>query len=364
MKIGKYAAGLLAAAPLLASAQSSVTLYGVVDTGVEFVNNVGAAGNSVARMNTLTGTVPSRWGLRGTEDLGGGLKSVFVLESGFAPDSGTANQGGRLFGRQALVGLSGKWGQVSFGRQYTMLFWAVLDPDILGPNAFGSGSLDSYIPNTRADNAIAYKGTFGGLTVGGTYSFGRDVANAGPSPAGTNCAGENPADKSQCREWSAMIGWDQKTWGITAAYDSQRGGPGAFAGLTSSSLRDDRASLAGYVLLDRTKIGAGVIRRENQGSATPISALYYIGAAYDITPAFTLAGQVYYLNYNSSDNKSMLYAIRGMYNFSKRTAVYATAGFINNDGNLTLSVSGAQAGANTKPGGQQFGAMLGIKHIS
>ncbi len=114
------------------------------------------------------------------------------------------------------------------------------------------------------------------------------------------------------------------------------------------------------VLLDRTKIGAGVIRRETQGSAAPISALYYIGAAYDITPAFTLAGQVYYLNYNSSDNKSMLYAIRGMYNFSKRTAVYATAGFINNDGNLTLSVSGAQAGANPKPGGQQFGAMLGI----
>ncbi|MCA3188107.1 MAG: porin, partial [Cupriavidus sp.] len=96
MKIAKYAAGLLAAAPLLASAQS-VTMYGVVDTGVEFVNNVGAAGNSVVRMNTLTGTVPSRWGLRGTEDLGGGLKSVFVLEGGFAPDSGNANQGGRLF---------------------------------------------------------------------------------------------------------------------------------------------------------------------------------------------------------------------------------------------------------------------------
>lgn len=79
MKIAKYAAGLLAAAPLLATAQS-VTMYGVVDTGVEFVNNVGAAGNSVVRMNTLTGTVPSRWGLRGTEDLGNGLKSVFVLE--------------------------------------------------------------------------------------------------------------------------------------------------------------------------------------------------------------------------------------------------------------------------------------------
>jgi len=362
MKIAKYAASLLAVAPLLASAQS-VTMYGVVDTGVEFVNNIGAAGNSVVRMNTLTGTVPSRWGLRGTEDLGGGLKSIFVLEGGFAPDSGTANQGGRLFGRQALVGLSNQWGQISFGRQYTMLFWATLDPDILGPNAFGSGSLDSYLPNTRADNAIAYKGTFGGLTMGATYSFGRDTANAGPSPSGTNCAGENPANKSQCREWSAMIGWDQKWWGITAAYDSQRGGPGAFGGLTSSSLRDDRASLAGYVLLDRTKIGAGVIRRENQGSATPLSELYYIGAAYDITPAFTLAGQVYYLNYQNSDNKAMLYVVRGMYNFSKRTAVYATGGYINNGGTLAMSVSGAQPGANPKPGGQQLGAMVGIKHV-
>ncbi|MGO4305011.1 MULTISPECIES: porin [unclassified Cupriavidus] len=363
MNIGKYAAGLLAAAPLLASAQSSVTLYGVVDTGVEYVSNVGAGGHGVVRMNTLTGTVPSRWGLRGTEDLGGGLKSIFVLESGFAPDSGTPNQGGRLFGRQALVGLSNQWGQISFGRQYTMLFWATLDPDILGPNAFGSGSLDSYLPNTRADNSIAYKGTFGGLTLGATYSFGRDNANGGPSPSGTNCGGENPADKSQCREWSAMIGWDQKWWGVTAAYDSQRGGPGAFGGLTSSSLRDDRASLSGYVLLNKTKLGAGVIRRENQGSVTPLSELYYIGAAYDITPAFTLAGQVYYLNYQNSDNKAMLYAVRGMYNFSKRTAVYATAGYINNDGTLAMSVSGAQAGANPKPGGQQFGAMMGIKHI-
>jgi len=364
MKIGKIAASLLAAVPLLAGAQSSVTMYGVVDTGVEYVSNVGAAGNGVVRMNSLTGTVPSRWGMRGTEDLGDGLKSVFVLEGGFAPDAGTANQGGRLFGRQALVGLSSsKWGQISFGRQYTMLFWATLDSDILGPNAYGSGSLDSYLPNTRADNAVAYKGTFGGLTLGGTYSFGRDAVNAGPSPSGTNCAGEVPGNATQCREWSAMISWDQKWWAITAAYDSQRGGPGAFAGLTSSSLRDDRASLSGYMLLDRTKIGAGVIRRDNQGSPTPLSELYYIGAAYDITPAFTLAGQVYYLNYQSSSNRAMLYAIRGMYNFSKRTAVYATAGYINNDGTLAMSVSGAQPGANPKPGGNQFGTMIGIKHI-
>ncbi|MCP3018042.1 porin [Cupriavidus basilensis] len=363
MKLGRIAlAALAAAVPMLASAQSTVTLYGVVDTGIEYVNNVGAAKDGVARVNTLTGTVPSRWGIRGTEDLGGGLKSLFVLESGFAPDSGTSNQGARLFGRQALVGLSGPWGQVALGRQYTMLFWATLDPDILGPNVYGSGSLDSYLPNARADNAVSYKGTFGGFTVGATYSFGRDTVNAGPSPAGTNCAGENAADSKQCREWSALLQYDNKWWGVAAAYDSLRGGPGAFGGLTRSNQTDDRLSLNGYVLLSKTKMGLGVIRRDNDGSPTPRSDLWYAGLAYDITPAFTLAGQVYYLKYHNSDNKAMLYALRGTYAFSKRTSVYATAGFIDNGGQLALSVSGAQTGSNPKPGGNQLGTMIGIKH--
>ncbi|KDP88859.1 porin [Cupriavidus basilensis] len=363
MKLGRIAlAALAATVPLLASAQSTVTLYGVVDTGVEYVNNIGAAKDNVFRMNTLTGTVPSRWGIRGTEDLGGGLKSLFVLESGFAPDSGTSNQGGRLFGRQALVGLSGPWGQVALGRQYTMLFWATLDPDILGPNVYGSGSLDSYLPNARADNAVSYKGTFGGFTLGATYSFGRDTVNAGPSPAGTNCAGENPADSKACREWSALLQYDNKWWGVAAAYDSLRGGPGAFGGLSRSNQSDDRLSLNGYVLLSKTKMGLGVIRRDNDGSPTPRSDLWYAGLAYDITPAFTLAGQVYYLKYHNSDNKAMLYALRGTYAFSKRTSVYATAGFIDNGGQLAQSVSGAQTGSNPKPGGNQLGTMIGIKH--
>lgn len=180
-------AGIAALCPVLAAAQN-VTLYGVVDTGVEYVNNVGTDKSGLVRMPSLTGSVPSRWGMRGSEDLGAGLKSVFVLESGFAPDSGSANQGGRLFGRQAYVGLLGQWGQIAFGRQYTMLFWSVLDPDILGPAVYGLGSLDNYVPNTRTDNAISYKGKFAGLTIGGTYSFGRDTVNAGPSPAGTNTA--------------------------------------------------------------------------------------------------------------------------------------------------------------------------------
>lgn len=350
-------------APGLAQAQSSVTVYGVFDTGIEYVNNVGAGRDNVFRMPNATGTVPSRWGLRGTEDLGSGLKSVFVLESGYAPDSGSAGQGGRLFGRQALVGLAGPWGQVAFGRQYTMTFWGLLDSDILGPNVYGSGSFDSYLPNSRADNAVTYKGTFGGLTVGGSYSFGRDAVNAGPSPVGTNCGGENPADKSACREWSAMIQYATTSWGVSAVYDSLRGGPGAFGGLTKSSLKDDRISLGGYVILDRTKIGAGLIRRDNEGSITPRSDLWYGGASYDITPAVTLSGQIYYLNFHDSPNRAMLYAARAAYAFSKRTSVYATAGFIDNGGQLALSVSAGAAGSAPAPGANQFGTMVGVKHI-
>lgn len=356
----------VAAIPLAAGAQTATataTVYGVVDTGVEYLNHIGVANSSLVRQPSLAATVPSRWGIRGSDDLGGGLKSVFVLESGFAPDSGVMNQGNRLFGRQSFVGLQGRWGEVAFGRQYTMLFWARLDTDILTSNVYGIGSLDSYIPNARADNAISYRGKFGGLSVGATYSFGRDVANAGPGPAGTNCAGENPADSRACTEWSAMLMYETDWWGLSAAYDSLRGGPGAFAGLTRSSLTDDRLSLGGYMLLPKAKLGAGLLRRNNEASATPRSDLWFAGAAYDVTPAFTLAAEVYYLKYNHSPNKSWLGAARGTYAFSKRTSVYATAGYIDNGGQSALSVSGGAPGGAPRPGGNQFGAMLGLKHI-
>jgi len=107
MKLNTIAtASLLAAAATGANAQTNVTLYGVIDTGVEYITNVGG-GDSLTRMPTLTGgQLPSRFGFRGTEDMGGGLKAVFTLESGFAPDQGTLNQGGRIFGRQVLISTS------------------------------------------------------------------------------------------------------------------------------------------------------------------------------------------------------------------------------------------------------------------
>ncbi|WP_342051058.1 MULTISPECIES: porin [unclassified Cupriavidus] len=364
MKLSRIAvSACFLALPLGAYAQS-VTLYGVVDTGVEFVNHVGTNGNGLVRMPNLTGTVPSRWGMRGSEDLGGGIKSVFVLESGFAPDSGNSNQGGRLFGRQAFVGLNGQWGQIAFGRQYSMLFWATLDTDTLGPNAFGSGSIDSYLPNARHDNAVTYKGKFGGFTVGATYSLGRDTVRAN-SISGTNCAGENPADVQACRAWSALLMYETPQWGTHVAYDSQRGGADAFGGLTSSSLKDDRLSVGGYALFSSVKVGLGVINRNNEGSANSPghSQLYYAGASYDVTPAFNVASEVFYVKFSNSPNKAWLGAMRGSYSFSKRTLAYATVGYIDNRGSLALSVSNAAGGSAPVAGANQFGAMLGIKQI-
>ena len=106
-------------------AQPSITIYGLLDTAVEHINHVGATGSGLTRIPSNAGNIPSRLGFRGREDLGGGISAQFVLEMGIAPDSGVLNQGGRGFGRQSFVGLNGPWGQVSLGRQYTMLFWSM-----------------------------------------------------------------------------------------------------------------------------------------------------------------------------------------------------------------------------------------------
>ena len=112
------------------SASSSVTIYGIADLGVERLTNVGASGGGLTRMPGLTGSLPSRLGFRGSEDLGDGLKAIFTLEMGIGLDTGTFNQGGRAFGRQAFVGLSGPWGSVTLGRNYSMLYWAIFDGEI------------------------------------------------------------------------------------------------------------------------------------------------------------------------------------------------------------------------------------------
>src|SRR5215203_819094 len=100
-----------------ATAQSSVTVYGLLDSGLVYTTNINAAGDSITKVPSLTGTFPSRIGFRGAEDLGNGLQAVFTLETGLGLDTGAMGQGNRLFGRQATIGLKGAWGTLTLGRQ-------------------------------------------------------------------------------------------------------------------------------------------------------------------------------------------------------------------------------------------------------
>src|SRR3546814_6924627 len=119
MKKTLLAAALLAGFAGVAQAETSVTLYGIIDTGIGYNKISGAGDLNGSRVGMINGVQNgSRWGLRGTEDLGDGLQAVFQLESGFDSGNGKSAQGGRLFGRQATIGLqSDSWGRLDFGRQ-------------------------------------------------------------------------------------------------------------------------------------------------------------------------------------------------------------------------------------------------------
>jgi predicted porin len=364
------AAALACAHAALAQGASSVEIYGLIDVGIEHVTGVGASGDTLQRMTTSSNTAPSRLGFRGSEDLGGGHRAFFTLEQGIVMKDGSLSQGGRAFGRQALVGLSHPTlGAISLGRQYTMTFWSGLNADIHGGGIYGTGSVDAYLPNARADSAVAWRKNFGnGFQLGATYSFGRDSVNAGPSPAGTNCP-QQSGDNKACREWSLMAKYDAPTWGTAIAYDRQHGrsvgaAPDAvFGGLNSSDKTDSRFILNGWTKVGEVKLGGGLIRRDNEGSATrPDSDLWHLGASMPVSPALTLSGQVVTLRYkNASDFNATLYSVRAVYAFSKRTNVFAQIGHIKNNRASAVALSGGSPGSNPVAGASQTGLNIGMQ---
>ncbi|CAB3963833.1 porin [Burkholderia aenigmatica] len=348
------------------SAQSSVALYGIIDSGVEYITNVGPQKQSVVKVPQLTGSLPSRWGIRGKEDLGGGLSAVFVLESGFSPGQGTLNQSGRLFGRQAYVGLSGRWGTLSFGRQYSQIYWAI-PGDTMGPNIYAAGLLDTYLAQARLDNTIVYSITASGFTFGVSYSLGRDAV--APAAAG-GCAGQSPSDYRACKTIAAMLKYEADSWGIATAIDRNDGGGGAGSPLPSSSQTDTRAVIDGYVKFGTATIGGGFLHRINHGELAPgvvdaNSNYWWLGATYLPVPSVVLDAQFGHLTVSGHDAGASVIAARAMYLLSKRSSVYVTAGRIFNQRNSVLTIDGGTAGTSSWPaaGVDQTGVMLGIRHM-
>jgi len=341
-----------------AAAQAqNVTVYGVLDVGVEYLTNVNARGDSERRMPNLTGTSPSRIGFRGTEDLGSGLQALFNLESGIAVDTGGLNNGGRIWGRAANVGLSGPFGRVTLGRQVNMTILAV-SSHVMGPALYSFASHDAYIPNAINDNTLGYLGSFNGVTVGATYSLGRDTASVG-GPAATNCAGESGADSKQCRQWTALLKYDAASFGAALSHDVMHGGPNAAFGMTSSQHTDKRTVLSGWGRLGTVKVSAGVLHRNRDNVAPLESDLFYAGASVPLTTALTLDAEVSRLDVKSSPNDASMLVVRGAYALSRRTAVYAMTGHMRNEGTAAHSLS---AGATVGAGMSQSGVMAGIRH--
>lgn len=156
-----------------ACAQSSVTLYGLISEGVMYTNNAGGQKLVQLASGIQQG---SRFGLTGKEDLGAGTQAIFTLENGFSITNGTLGQGGRLFGRQAFVGLSNdKLGQLTFGRQYDTMsqslggYEAAQQFATYGPPI---GDNDNLFPTFRVNNAVQYQSpTISGLRLLSSYSF-------------------------------------------------------------------------------------------------------------------------------------------------------------------------------------------------
>ncbi len=170
-----------------ALAQSNVTLYGIIDVNFQY-NDPDASNVSSTRGINSGHQSGSRWGVRGSEALSAGLNAVFTIEGGYAPDLGTQQQGGRLFGRQAWAGLSGGWGTLVAGRVATFSsgtgsfdMFGNTDPFLTGFGDSGLGSTFTSAGALRLDNSVLYSSpSFGGFKFGGGYSFnGNGTEGAG-----------------------------------------------------------------------------------------------------------------------------------------------------------------------------------------
>src|ERR1700693_4847188 len=171
-----------------ALAQTSVTLYGIADAGLDHDTGKYVGGPVWAVRSGQQNS--SRFGIKGTEDLGGGMSTNFMLENGFQLNDGSLKYGAsattpRLFGRQAWISLDGGFGSVKVGRQYSPMYFALGAIDPFGistaanaQNLFGYG-VDALDPISRSDNTISYTTpTVAGLSALAGYKLGKTPGSA------------------------------------------------------------------------------------------------------------------------------------------------------------------------------------------
>ncbi|KAK43549.1 porin [Caballeronia zhejiangensis] len=337
----------------IAKAQSSVTLYGVVDGGVMYVSktlNEKTGQNGGKQFSFTNGNLQSStFGLLGTEDLGGGLHAIFNLESGIdISNGGFADSTGNLFGRQAWVGLEGGFGRVQVGVQYSPFVLSLIASDPRNISLFGSevpiytGQLfatGAYNPNAIGYTSPSFFGLQGRamLALGGT---------AGNFQAG--------------RQYAGSLTYANSGVLLTASYyDGNAGGSAATTPIPSTVPFIGRTIGAGYDW-GSWGVRAVFVNYKLQGSFD--NRVFGAGFNYNITPSLNVnAGGWFIRDGNDSNNRSIMAAAGVVYSLSKATALYGQYGFVNNKGaeHIGLSTNGALYA----PAGSTNGVTLGIRHM-
>ena len=357
MKKSLIALAVLAASGA-AMAQSSVTLYGVVDTGLTYSKGE----ESVYGMTHVGGNVNSRLGFRGVEDLGNGLKATFNLEAGMGVDDGTDyfTGSGMAFRRTSTVGLEGGFGSVRLGRMLTSSYLAVSRYDAFGDTGIGA-SLAWNIPQTgyapRTENAISYTSpNFSGFKIGAEYGFGEQQKASDKRYIGLGATYDNGPlslglgfDRLNGNtQNNTQLDENQTTWHLGGSYNF---GVAKLLGFYKQTKFKETGLNAGNDSVKFKTFGLGV--------TAPVGAAGEVRASYNHYRLSADGGAT-----PKADHLSVGY----VHNLSKRTALYGTASYITNKkkGGATFTLNSEMAGLDgaglKKNGGKQGGVQVGIRH--
>ncbi|NMM01255.1 porin [Paraburkholderia sp. RP-4-7] len=382
MKKALLAAALMTAG-VVAHAQSSVTLYGRLDAGLEYMSGVpqgvGANGQATGSTNRFKaesgdwGT--SLWGMKGVEDIGGGNKVLFQLEGSFNTMTGAGPGGGGLFNRWATVGMSNDaFGTLLLGREL-FISNGVWDFDPFGQSNWSSASLVRGRNWPQSSNNISYQSPkVAGFDFYGQYA----LSNA----TSWNGNGTTP----QGREAGAQVTYTNALFQVRGLYDEIRNpangslyGPAAATPANAANIATGvfaasrEYSALVNVFLGQFKI-QGAFQAVRSAGATGVlpgqpTTLDHEwgGVTWQATPAAALIAAVYHVNGNNGAGNATIYTIGGSYNLSKRTLLDIQIATNRNSKNANFGLNADNAGTSTAtdnplPGHQQSGVYAGIQH--
>ncbi|RQS57418.1 porin [Burkholderia sp. Bp8963] len=326
-----------------AHAQSSVLMYGILDVGVQSLTNAGKDGTSALGM-LGSAFLPSRFGFKGDEDLGGGYGAIFQLENGFDLGKGTLVTPGTLFNRLSSVGIRSPYGRLTFGRQYSVQF----DKTVLyDPTYFANDSTLSLnlipLATLRLNNAVKFQSeSFYGFNVDAEYGFGQQLP-------GNTLAG---------RYVGAALEYVRGTFAARVLYEQSRGTSNG--GIDASGHSDERYSAALRYTVGGVTLSAGVTRVLGDLQPTPRGTIYWGGAKGFATPTiqwYVLGGRY---DFQRAPEHPTLFVGGAEYLLSKATFVYGHVGTVWNSGDSGFGVNSySNVGQRGK---SQVGVSVGINH--